>query len=242
MVRGWLYGPLREAVSEGSDAGGGTGAESTQQQPQFDPTAFRQSIMADLNKTLNGFAKSFKSDIVKTLTPAQQATQTTETTDEGTATQQGQQAKPDAAMLGMQRQVKQLMDQLTAEREARQATESKAKQQRLTADLRSELQKNGVPADRLDAAVKVLRDDIRYSEDGENIVGGSEEMSLGDYISAAIKNHEYLLPPKPVSGAGATPARGSAASKTLTFDSIKPGMSDSDFEATAKQIASLLGR
>lgn len=225
MRRGWMFGPLRDVASEGGDggSGGGSGAGA------FDPAKFQKDIADLVNRTVNGAIKNLEAR----LKPKSEGTQDGDGDGKPDAGAGEGTGKPDDKTARLEKQLQKLQNDLEAERKARTETESKAKQERLQGVLRTELLKH-VPAERVDAAMRIFGPDVRYSDDG-SIIGGDDQ-PIGDFISSAIKSHEYLLPPKPVGGAGAAAGQRSGG-KTISLDSIKPGMSAEDLDAARAEVA-----
>jgi hypothetical protein len=211
----------------GDPAGGGA--------PAFDKDAFRAEIFGEFDKRFNGFSKSLKTDIAKLLPkPAGEG-------GEGGDPPPGDDKTKPTGDLKLQRKLDQLEKDLANERAAREKTEASAKE----TNRRSEISKalNGIPFANEKAALAAQRlfdADVRYNEAGE-LVAGPDELPVGDYIKAQMREHEYLLAPKQTGGSGANPGK-QGAGKALTLDDIKPGMSDADRSAVIAQIQSAAGK
>lgn len=222
----WLRSPLMEEADQAG--GGGGGGTNT-----FDPVKFRTEIMAEFNKGLNGALKNLKTELTKKPEPEPKLDPEPDD-DKG--------GKTDPKVKSLEKRLADMAAKFEASEKARQETEARAKTERLSGALRTELLKH-VPAERIDAALRIFGPDVRYSEDGI-IVGGADETPLGEFIEAAVQKHEYLLPPKPVGGAGAVP--GSRRGQTVNLEDIKPGMSQEESarirEAIARAAAEAYGR
>ena len=219
MLNCGMRSPLREeAGADGSSGGGGT--------PTFDPAKFRSEVLADVNKSINGVVARLE----KMLKPKADETKpdAEPEPDEG-----GEKKTTDPRVRLLEKRLADMASKFDASEKARLETEVRAKAERMAGALRTELLKY-VPAERIESALRIFGPDVKYAEDG-TIVGGADESPLADFVGSAIKNHEYLLPAKPVGGAGASGGnrKGTAA---VTLDDIKPGMTK---EAEAAALAAI---
>jgi hypothetical protein len=213
----------------GDNAGGGGGA-------QFDPVAFEKKMTDTMNATFNGFAKNLKTEITKMIPKPKDG----DGGDGGDPPPGDDKSKP-AGDLRLQRKLEQLEKDLANERAAREKTEASAKETNRRAELSKAL--NGIPFANEKAALAAQRlfdADVRYNDAGE-LVAGPDELPVGEYIKAQMRDHEYLLAPKQTGGSGASPGK-QGAGKALTLDDIKPGMSDESRTALAAQIKSVAGQ
>lgn len=220
----WMRNPRREEA--GNPEGGGN-------PPAFDPGKFKTEMMALFNTSINGAIKNLKTELTKK----------PETEPGKPEPDPEPDPKPgkdkDPATARLERDLAKLRGELETERKARQETESKAKADRLSGTLRAELSKHVAP-DRIDAAVRIFSPDVRYGEDGASIIGGSEETPLAEFIETAIhKQHDYLLPAKPVQGVGATSG---GRRRAPQLEDIKPGMKPEDLDAVRAAIAEYAGQ
>jgi hypothetical protein len=224
MTNFWLRSPLMEEA--GQDGGGGGGGT-----PTFDPTRFRSDILADVNKSINGAMARLE----KMLKPKPEETPKPDTTVETDTDEGGDKSKPtDPKVKALEKRLADMAAKWEASEKARQETETRAKAEKLNGTLRTELLKY-VPAERIDAALRIFGPDVRYAEDG-TIVGGADELPLSEFVEAAIQKHEYLLPPKQVGGAGAT-AGTRRGQQSVDLNEIKPGMKPEDLARVREAIA-----
>ena len=119
-------------------------------------------------------------------------------------------AEPDPAIAT---QIRQLQEQLKAERDARTAAETRTKQETLDRTLRDALAGAGIPADRLRHALAVIHADGVIAEHNgaphwKGKVGGVDGLhALSDGLADWVKGEGKLfLPPAPVAPSGSDPA------------------------------------
>jgi hypothetical protein len=208
----WMRGPLRDKAGEGTDGGGGVGDAP----PPFDPAAFQKSLMDAVNKTINGAIKNLKTELGKKPDPEPNPDPDPEPEPKGGD-------KTDPKVRALEKQISSLTAKYEAAEKARQESERKAEEKERHAAIRSELSKFNFASDGArEAAFKIFRDDIRRGDDG-SLIGGSEDAPLAQFIEDAMKQHEYLLAPKPAGGAGASSGNRKGTA-TVSLDDIKPGM------------------
>ena len=218
MLNFWMRSPL---MQEAGEEGGGGGA--------FDAAAFEKRMADLINKTVNGAIKNLKTEIGKPK-PEPEPKADTDPDPEPDP----QPGKADPKVKALEKRLADMAAKFESAEKARQETETRAKNERLSGTLRTELLKH-VPAERIDAALRIFGPDVKYGEDG-SIVGGADESPLSEYVEAAIQKHEYLLPPKQVGGAGATAGtrRGQPA---VDLNDIKPGMKPEDLARVREHMA-----
>ena len=230
-MRIFLMGVLRDSAGEGNQGGGGDG-----NQPQYVTAADLAKHQAEITKMLNGVVVKFEK-LVKS--PEQKSQADPEPNPDPNPAP----GKKDPATLALERQLAKLQSDLAAEQTARKSSDEKAKSEKRDGALRTELLKF-VPADRVDAAMRIFGPDVKYTEDGL-LVGGSEEKPLGEFVSSQMSSpaFEYLLPPKPISGAGAgNHSGGRRGTSTVQLEDIKSGMSAETSKAALEQIRAALPR
>lgn len=220
MLNRLTMGPLMEEADPDKGGGGGDG---------FDPTAFQKSLMDAVNKTINGAIKNLKNELSKAK-PEPEPKPDDEPEPEPTPAGQ----KTDPKVKALEKRLADMAAKFEASEKARQETENRAKAERMNSTLRTELLKH-VPADRIDAAMRIFGPDVKYGEDG-TIVGGSDELPLSEFVEAAIQKYEYLLPPKNVGGAGAT-AGNRRGQQAVNLEDIKPGMKPEDIARVREHLA-----
>jgi hypothetical protein len=203
-----------EAADEGTGGGGGGGGGGGD---AFDPAKFRTDLLAEFNKGLNGALKNLKAELTK-------KPETEPEPEPEPEPKPGE--KTDSKVKALEKKLADALTKFENSEKARMETESRAKTEKLSGALRTELLKF-VPPERIDAALRIFSPDVKYSEEG-NIVGGSDDTPLKDFVEATIKQHEYLLPPKAVGGAGAT--AGGRRAAPVDLNDIKPGMKPEELE------------
>lgn len=222
MLNFWLRSQLmEEAGLEGGGGGGGT--------PTFDQTKSRGEFLADVNKTINGAMARIEKMLKPKPEPTPEPEPEPEPTDGGDKNK-----TTDPKVKALEKRLADMAAKWEASEKARQETEARAKAEKLNGSLRTELLKH-VPAERIDAAMRIFGPDVRYAEDG-TIVGGADESPLPEFIEAAIQKHEYLLPPKQVGGAGAS-AGTRRGQQSVDLNEIKPGMKPEDLARVREAIA-----
>jgi hypothetical protein len=226
MIRfDWMRGPLRdEAAGDGADGGGGKAA--------FDPAAFQAALMAEVNKTINGVVKNLKKELAPKPDPDPKP-------DPEPDPKPDDKAKPDFQTKQLQEQVRKLTEKFESADKARKEAEDKAKSEKLRTTLREELGKAGVDPKKIDAAMRIFKDDVRYN-DSDEIIAGSDEAPLAAYLESVISDYDYLLPPKQVGGAGAT--SGNKRGVAIDISDIKPGMTKEQEAAALAEIRRALGK
>jgi hypothetical protein len=227
---------LFAANDDGAGGGGGIPAA-------FDPAAFQTSLLGEVNKTLNGFAKSFKLDLGKLTAAAQSALVTDPNPDIDLAA--GAVKPPSdpalaAQFKAMERQNRLLTEQFAAMQKTNEATTAAAEVKERHSSIRDTLAgfQFGSESQR-DTAFRIFKDDIKRTADG-SLVGGADEAPLKEYVTAQMANHAYLLAAKSVDSAGARNGGRQAGVKSVDFDAIKQGMSAADMSAAAAQISAVL--
>lgn len=115
--------------------------------------------------------------------------------------------------------------------------QKKAEEKERTSIVRSALSDFGFHSDKAkDTAFRILKDEIKLSDDGQSYVGPGGEPAE-EYIAKQMNEvHDYLLKPKEVGGAGARNG-GGRREAGADINSIKPGMKPDDLEAARAEIA-----
>jgi hypothetical protein len=103
--------------------------------------------------------------------------------------------------------------------------------------IRSELQKLGVG--KVDLAFKVVKDDIRRSDNGSLVVRGTEgELSLREYLADFVSNNPEFLPARIAGGSGLGSSNQPGSTHPATdLDRIKPGMPAEELQRVREQIS-----
>ena len=123
----------------------------------------------------------------------------------------GKPAEPDPAIMT---QLRQLQEQLKAERDARAAAEARTAQEALNRTLRDAIAAAGIPADRIKHALAVIQAegaivDHQGAPHWKGKVGGVDGIhALADGLADWAKNDgKIFLPPAPVKGSGSEPGQ-----------------------------------
>ncbi len=221
---------LMEKAGEGT-GGGGDGTPAA-----FDKEAFKAELFGEFDRRFNGFTKALKADLAKFVPKPKEGEG--DGTDPPPDPKAGQDGKQTSAELKLQRELEKLRKEVEEERRARTETEAKAKETSRKATISAALNGHQWANEKARLAAERLFDaDVRYNEAGE-LVAGPDEQPVADYIKSALKDHEYLLAPKPTGGSGLGPGSGKApGAKAFTLEDIKPGMSPEDLEAVRAHIA-----
>ena len=211
------------------------------QQTAFDPTAFKAEMLMEFNKTLNGFAKTFKTDIGKMMQQPKEAAAEQQTQQQETPQTQGDGKQKDPHIAGLELQLKQsqqaFQTKLDAEIAKREAADKKAEETERASMIRAKLGKMNIREDAFDDAFSVIAGQVKRSEDGSLIAG---DLPLDQYIETQLKGPKaYMLKPVDVNGSDA--ARGQRINgKAVTMETIRPGMSNEETQAAMNQIATLV--
>jgi hypothetical protein len=101
------------------------------------------------------------------------------------------------------------------------------------AAIRSELQRLGVV--KVDLAFKAVQDGIVRTEDGRVMAG---EQSLGEFLSAFVRENPEFLPARIAGGTGMTGTQKAAPASagTVDLDKIGPSMSKEELERVRQEI------
>jgi len=210
-------------ADEQKDSGAGSAAQAG---AALDISALVAALTPEINKAVNGMAKGLKKDLTTDLSKLfapQQAAQTGEAHSEGAqgeGQQQGAQAhaKPDPAVAALQRQLADLRTEREADKLASEKVKLAAELKERNADIKSALGKYKLNS--VDAAFRIVRDDVTRGEDGE-LYGG--DLPLDQYLADVIKKNQYLLQPEPTTGAGARAGNGrGSGGRVWTDEDLKP--------------------
>lgn len=200
------------------------GGEVAQAGAGLDMAALTASISAEINKGLNGIAKSLKKDLTadlsKLFTPKQEAAAPADKQEaahpEG---QQQPQSKDNPMLAALQRQLADLKAESAQAKAQAEAREKAAEIKERNADIKAALGKYDLNS--VEAAFRFVKDDITRGEDGQ-LYGADQPLS--EFIDSVIKNNQFLLKPKDIGGAGTKPANGrnSTGGRVYTHDDLEP--------------------
>lgn len=107
--------------------------------------------------------------------------------------------------------------------------------------IREALQEHGVK--KTDLAVRIVRDDVSRTEDGElfGLLHG-ERLPLEEYLGRFLGENPELLPPRIAGGSGITPREGMDLTRAgFELDDIRPGMKPDQTKQAWKEVARLMG-
>jgi hypothetical protein len=206
-----MQGPLREEQKGEGGEGGGGGT------PAFDAVKFRTELMAEFKTLLKQSAP--KPEVKKEPEPEPEP--------------DPKDGKKTPAELRYDREIAKLRGEVETERKARtEATESARKEKR-TATLGNELGELGIPAKRIQSAIRALDPDIKWDDTGALV--SDDGTPLKEFLQSWIKDNEHFLPPKQVGGAGAS--GGNRNAPKVDIDEIRPGMKADDLARVRAEIA-----
>lgn len=103
--------------------------------------------------------------------------------------------------------------------------------------IRAELQKLGVA--KVDVAFRVVKEDIRRSEDGALVANGERGVvSLKEYLTQFVNENPEFLPARNLGGSGITAGSRAAVSGSppVDLDKIKPGMKADELERVRQEV------
>jgi len=107
--------------------------------------------------------------------------------------------------------------------------------------IRDALQERGVR--KSDLAVRIVREDVSLSEDGElyGVLRG-EKLPLEDYLTRFLGENPELLPPRIPGGSGVPSKSGSELTRSsFELDDIRPGMKPEQSKRAWQEVARLMG-
>ncbi|TAL08413.1 MAG: hypothetical protein EPO02_13090 [Nitrospirae bacterium] len=239
-MRFWLREPLRAEAGEG-EGGGGTGS------PALTADAISKLISDGVNAALNGYDKKIQAKL-KDLGGRSGQQQKQGGGEEGDPDpdpdpQGGKklaQGGVDPEVAKLRKQLEQTNKRL-ADQDAERAREKEAvKAEKLDAAIRKELAKaTFIDDEAFESAYARLAREVRFSDDGSAIVGGSDDTPLAKYAAERIKKWDFLLKPKDVGGAGAANGGRVSGDGEVDMESIKPGMTPEEIAKVKAKLASL---
>jgi hypothetical protein len=130
----------------------------------------------------------------------------------------------------LEKRVNELVEETNRAR--RQAEEAERHSQ-----IRAELQRLGVG--KVDLAFRVVKDDIRRSDDGSLIArGAAGEQALREYLTEFVHNNPEFLPARIPGGSGLSSVNKPAgAHVSADLDRIRPGMPAEELQKVREQIS-----
>lgn len=105
------------------------------------------------------------------------------------------------------------------------------------AQIRSELMKLGVG--KVELAFKVVKDDVRRTEDGQLIARGRDgEVAMHEYLERFVAENPEFLPARITGGAGPSgPQKSGTSQAAVDLEQIRPGMSAEELQRARDQIS-----
>lgn len=171
---------------------GATSGEGDENTPKY-------ITQAELDKTVSGFRGRFMKDLEKLLESRLSNTKTeVEEETEEVEDKRPTMKKLDAETLKLKNQVAALMK----EKETRDAAD---KAKNLKDSLRDALLSAGISEKSLNHAIKYLKDDVYYNEDGDlSIKFNNNDYELSEGLANWVKSDDakYYIPPKGTKGSG----------------------------------------
>ncbi len=132
-------------------------------------------------------------------------------------------------------QLEKRMNELVEENKRSRAMADEAQR---NSSIRAELQKLGVT--KVDLAFKAVQDDIVRTEDGRLMARGDNgEQSVGEYLSAFVRENPEFLPARIAGGTGMTgtqKASAPASNNAVDLDKIGPSMSKEELDRVRQEI------
>lgn len=218
MIRGWMFGPLRDAASEGGEGGGGnSGGNSGNNGGQaFDMNAFFSRFEQTLDAKLGAIVPK----------PAGK---------EGTEGKEGKEGTKEGE--GNSPRWKQLQEELAAEKKARLDSEKKAEEKERHGLIRGLLSDFTFSNDRArEDAFKAFSTEITRGENDGLL--GPENEAAKEYIKRCLEgDRAYWLKTKDVGGSGAVNGGSRGGSQPVDLNNIKPGMDATELQRVRAEIA-----
>jgi hypothetical protein len=228
MYKFWLRGPLMEGEPGAGGGGGGT----------IDAKA----IAAEISKGLAASLATAVSEAVKAALPKAEPPAGGDGSGSGEGGDPKNKGKEgdDPRFAQLERDLKKTRDELANERLEREKASKAAEESERHSLIRSALGGYEFGTEKArDTAFRIFRDEVVRGKDGK-LYGPDAETPFGDYIKGQMeKEHEYLLRPRDVGGAGAQNG-GSRRPTAFELEDIKPGMSKEVREAARQAIAAHL--
>lgn len=214
----WWMGPRRDAA-KGPEGGGGD-------PPAKDDDALvkriRDAVLADLRPLLDAKDPRKDKDTGKGDPP------NPDPGKDGKDSAKGRESE-------LERRLANLAKELEDERRARKKSEEDAERNDRHGQIRAQL--GGIPFvsdSARETAFALFKDAVRRSESGS--LTGPDGEALGEFLKKVIETqHDYLLKPKEVGGAGAGGGRRSAG-PAITLDDIRVGMTAEQENAAIEAI------
>ncbi len=207
-------------------AGGGNG------------TVDAKAIAAEISKGLTAALSTAVAEAIKAAMPKADPPEGGEGSEEGSRSREGD----DQRFASLERDLKKTQAELASERGEREKAAKAAEESDRHSLIRTALGGYEFGSDKArDTAFRIFRDEVVRGKDGK-LYGPDGESAYTDYIKGQMeKEHEYLLRPKEVGGAGAQSAapRRNAA---FELEDIKPGMNKEERERARQAIAAQLSR
>ena len=228
-MHGWW---LRSAVMEGEPGAGGGGGGAID----------AKAIAAEISKGLSASLAAAVGEAVKAALPKAEPAG-----GEGAGSGEGGDGKnkgkegDDPRFAQLERDLKKTREDLANERAEREKASKAAEESDRHSLIRNALGGYEFGTEKArDTAFRIFRDEVVRGKDGK-LYAPDGETPYGEYIKAQMeKEHEYLLKPKDVGGAGAQNG-GSRRNAAFDVDDIKPGMSKEDRERARQAITAQLG-
>ena len=218
---------LRDPATDGNAGGGqGTGAAAPPNAgaPAFDPTAFKAELMGEFNRTLNGFAKTWKGDLQKMI-PAQVAPVDPSNNGDHQPTH-GDNKDPNFLLLKKELDTnRNAMKMMSEEIGSLKSMNLKTEQEKM------DTQRDMTIAEALSGfalanettakdARKIFSGEIKWSTNFDKWVGPDDVTPADEYIKTQVKARQNWLATVETNPTGARPAGGVSGSKSWTLDDI----------------------
>lgn len=221
-----------ENGSQGGQTSNDQNAGGQQQQPQY-------VTVDQLNRALTGYNKRFEKQLQDTLssslTPIQELFKQLQNPDGGNAgdgndssnaqNQQQQQAQPNKELLKMQKQLEELNKRLQASDQEKESAVKQALEEKVKSQVLSTL--TNLKVEKGEQVFRLIRDNIVIGEDGsvkirvvDPTLGFEDEKDLKSGLTDWLNSDGiHFLPPRNVSGSGATNRAGGTGGQKI----VNPG-------------------
>jgi hypothetical protein len=203
----WMNGPLfEEAPNPEAPPPAG---------PAFDAAAFKDDLLVELRKDLNGIAKSLKTDLGKLLKP-EAPPPSPEPTPTPTP---GSDPEKNALALQLKRLQEDSDKRIKALETTNAETQKRAEETERDSKIRSKLADFSFATEQAkETAFQLFKGAVTRSDDGSLVAG---DLPFDKFIETELPGtHAYLLAPKDVSGAGARKGGGSGPNRKFTLEDI----------------------
>jgi hypothetical protein len=210
--------------------------EQTGNNAQFDFDSFKTSILDEVNKSINGFAKKMEKDIAKLTKPTKAES---EENAEETKTNPAIPVEVNTELQKRDRKLKEVTDlvaTLTAERDQAQQARLESERQSAVKDAMAGIQWRDQTHQ--NAFYKMVIGDVIRDEDGTLVAKTDKgNITVSEFIQQQAETVPGFLAAQGRGGSGASQGGVIKPSKTVHIEDIKPGMTPEQKAAAWQQAA-----